>query len=122
MLLFIVLHCFHCISAKLHYTFCMQGIAPLTTDYKQLHQIIHEQQKEIEHLRAENQLLRHHRFGASSEKLSPDQIPLFFTDPAADNLEKSHQPAIPVTSHLRQPRRAGSCRSPSAAEVAADDS
>ena len=48
----------------------MHGDA-ITDDPDKLKTIIGEQQKEINLLRAQIQLLRHQRFGATSEKISP---------------------------------------------------
>jgi transposase len=83
----------------------MQGTAT-TNDPVKLKTIISEQQKEINLLRAQLRLLRHQRFGATCEKISPDQLPLFNTDPNEyhDALEKESA-SIEVRSHKRKPRR-----------------
>lgn len=97
--------CLHCILTVFGYTFLMQGTAPLTSYPDQLQKLVHEQQKEIELLRAEIRLLSHHRFGSSSEKFSPDQMPLFL-NPEAD-VKPAEEPRanITVISYVRKPRR-----------------
>lgn len=83
----------------------MQGQA-ITDDPVKLKTIIHEQQKEISLLRAQLKLLQHHRFGASAEKLSPDQIPLFSL--SLENrrpLFEGESLDITVRSYLRKPKR-----------------
>jgi transposase len=84
----------------------MQVSASITDDPDKLKTIISEQQKEINLLRAQLQLLRHQRFGATSEKISPDQLPLFSTDPEDyKNALEKESIDIEVRSHKRKPKR-----------------
>jgi len=105
MFLLTILFCFHCIFPVIDYNFFMQGKATFTINPEILIQVIDEQQKEIELLRAEIRLLRHNRFGASSEKISPDQVPLFLNEDQALKQTETPRPDITVKSHVRKPRR-----------------
>ena len=71
-------------------------------------QIIVEQDHEIAYLQEQLKLLRHHRFGASSDKVSPDQVPLFPLDETeyATCLEESSNQPIEIKPHQRKkPKR-----------------
>ena len=81
-------------------------VTTTTDDPVKLKTIIHEQQKEITLLRQQLHLLRHQRFGSTSEKISPDQLPLFNTDlEEYKNALEDHSLDIQVRSHKRHPKR-----------------
>ena len=81
-------------------------VTATTDDPVKLKTIIHEQQKEIDLLRAQLRLLRHHRFGARSETISPDQLALFNTNPdEIQALLETETVSIEIRSHKRQPKR-----------------
>lgn len=77
----------------------------MTDDPVKLKTIIREQQKEIDLLRDQLRLLRHRRFAATAEKISPDQLPLFSTDTDEVQVVLDESVSIEVRSHKRQPKR-----------------
>jgi transposase len=90
------------------YTLSMPATAIKTRDPDQLLQIIDEQYQEIHWLREQNRLLKHHRFGSSSEHVSPDQVPLFELDidQYKTCLDNSNNETTTISSHTRRkPKR-----------------
>ena len=81
----------------------MQVKTQLSHDVSLLKQLVDEQQHRIEYLENQLLLLRHHRFGKSSESFSPDQVQLFGIDEEnSKELESLSQEKFSVKPHSRR--------------------